>query len=137
MEISELLSQADRVFNRDGDHCDFGCTENATPEMIAYVKENFPSYPFCVVSDWVWVDINVSKEMVEALEARGLKPSVIYAHRVINDEASRAFTSVRTTFLQDFQQNCIFQSRNTAYILYGRGTRVTVDSAVFASIFFA
>lgn len=135
MEIREFLNQADRVFNNDGDSCDFGCTENAASEMIAYVKANFPSYPFCVVSDWVWVDINVSKEVIEALESRGLKPSVIYAHRVINDEAGRAFESVRTTLLQDFHKNCVFLSRNTAYILQGQATRVPIDSIVYARIF--
>jgi len=135
MDLKDVLTQLDQVFNNDGDTCDFGCSEQAVPKMIVYVKESFPSYPYCVVSDWVWIDLTVSNKAMATLEERGLKPSAVYAHQVVDDEMRRDFKSVRTTLLQDFYKNCIFLSRNTAYILQGSGTRVSVNPAIFASIF--
>jgi Domain of unknown function (DUF6957) len=135
MDIKSFVAQADRVFNCAGDSCDFGCHESAVPKMIEYVKEHLPGYHYCVIADWVWIDINVTPEELKYFDERGVKPSVIYAHKVIDDEAGRPFESVRTTFLQDFQQNCVFLSRNTAYILHASGTRVTIDSLVFATVF--
>lgn len=135
MDIGEFLSQADRILNNAGDSCDFGCSENAVSEMIEYIKTNLPEYPYCIISDWTWIDINVSKEALEQIDKRGLKPCAIYANKVIEDEAGRPFESVRTTLLQGFHKNCIFLSRNTAYILLRPETRITVEYPVFASIF--
>lgn len=137
MNINEFLAQADRIFNNEGDPCDFGCSVSTIPEMIKYVEEELASYPYCVVSNWVWIDINASSKAQESLEKRGLKPCALYAHKVVDDERMRPFKSVRTTFLQGFHKNCIFLTQNTAYILNGPGTRVSVDTSVFASIFLA
>ena len=135
MSIEKIIAQAGHVYSRTGDPCDFGCDESSVPKMIAYVKKQLPRYPFCVVADWVWVDINVESEVLEKFSERDLKPSFIYAHKVIDDEVQRPFEFVRTTYLQDFRENCIFLSRNTAYILQGQGTRVSIDPVVFAAVF--
>jgi len=135
MDIKSFVTQADRIFSCTGDSCDYGCHENAVPKMIMYVKEHLPDYHYCLVSDWVWIDINVTPEHTERFMERGIKPCFVYAHRVIDDEAQRSFKSVRTTFLQNFQQNCIFLSRNTAYILLRPGTRVSIDPIVYATVF--
>ena len=135
MSIEKIIAQVGHVYSRTGDSCDFGCDESSVPIMIAYVKEYLPRYPFCVVADWVWVDINVESEVLEKFNERDLKPSFIYAHKVIDDEVQRPFEFVRTTYLQDFRENCIFLSRNTAYILQGQGTRVSIDPVVFAAVF--
>lgn len=135
MSIEKIFAQAGHVFSRTGDPCDFGCDESSVPEIIAYIKEHLPSYPYCVIADWVWIDINVKPEVLKQFNERGLKPSFIYAHKVIDDETQRPFEFVRTTYLQDFRENCIFLSRNTAYILQGQGTRVSIDPVVFAAVF--
>ena len=135
MDIKSFVTQADRIFNCTGDPCDFGCHENKVAEKIAYVKKHLSGYLYCVVADWIWIDINVSPENLKRFQVRGIKPSFVYAHKVIEDEAQRPFVSVRTTFLQDFHENCIFLSRNTAYILCGKGTRVSIDPVVYAAVF--
>jgi len=136
MNINELINQAQSVFNNQGDHCDFGCSQNLTPCMIEYIKEHLPHYQYCVISNWRWVDIDVSDEVRKKLKVRGFKPSFLYSDSVEEDEKMRGFKSVRTTYLKSFHNNCIFLTKNTAYILRGPGTRMTVDAAVFASIFF-
>jgi len=135
MNLHEFLSQADLVFNEGGDSCDFGCSDNDVSEMITYVKDNFPDYPYCTISNWVWMDIEAPKETKEKFEKRGLKLCAIYAHEVIEDEPNRGFSSVKTTFLKGFHKNCIFLTQNTAYILKRPGTRISLDAEVFLSIF--
>ncbi len=79
--------------------------------------------------------MNVSETTKESLESYELKPSASLAHRIIADESMRSFKSVRTTLLQEPHKNCIFLTRNTAYILNGPGTRVSIKPQVFTSIF--
>jgi len=73
MDIKSFVCQAGRVFNRDGDPCDFGCHESAVPKMIEHVKEHLPSYRYCVIADWVWIDINVTPEELKHFDERGGK----------------------------------------------------------------
>lgn len=136
MNVEEFISQVEKVLAGQGAQCDFGCSQEAIPEMIDYIKKHLPAYPFCVIADWTWLDINLEPEVQALFGKRGAKPCFIYAHKVIEDQAQRPFKSVRTTYLQDFQKNCIFLSKNTAYILTGQGTRVSVDPQVLRAIFF-
>lgn len=103
--------------------------------MIEYIKEHLPHYQYCVISNWRWVDIDTSEKARKKLKERGLKPCFLYSASVVEDEKIRGFKSVRTTFLKSFHKNCIFLTKNTAYILQGSGTRITIEAAVFASIF--
>lgn len=135
MNIEEFLNQTDAVLGYEGVHSDFGCSEQSVPAMIEYVKHQLPDYPSCVVADWKWVDMNASHEDEEMLAEHGFKPSALLAHRVISDDCMRGFKSVRTTLLKELHKNCIFVTRNTAYILTGPGKRVSVDAPVFISIF--
>jgi len=135
MNIEDFINQADGVFNNEGAPCDFGCSQRSVPTMIKYIKKHLSPYPYCVVADWKWIDMNASEKTRESLDSYGLKPSALLARRVITDERMRPFESVRTTLLQGFHKNCIFLTRNTAYILSGPGTRVSIDTRVFTSIF--
>ena len=135
MNIEEFISQYDRVFGDEGTPCDFGCSQQSVPAMIEYVKAHLSPYPYSVVADWKWVDMDASQETRESLDSYGLKPCALFANRVITDELMRPFKSVRTTILQGFHENCIFLTRNTAYILTGPGTRVSIDTKTFINIF--
>lgn len=135
MNIEEFLTQTDLVLGNEGVHSDFGCSEQSVPAMIEYVKSHFPDYPCCVVADWKWVNMKAPPEVHEMLGEHGLKPSAVLAHRVVSDDSMRGFKSVRTTLLKELHKNCIFLTRNTAYILIEPGKRVSVDAPVFTSIF--
>jgi hypothetical protein len=37
--------------------CDLGCDEEATPELIEHCKKRFPDRPYCIVRDWIWIDL--------------------------------------------------------------------------------
>lgn len=84
--------------------------------------------PFYVVRDWLLLDIMVPSDVEDDLKAKGLQPTVVFAHTVVYDskaEGSRA-GAIRSSFqrvLDDFT----FESMNTSYILAGPGTRKHVS----------
>lgn len=134
MNIDEFINQTESVLYNRGSHCDFGCSKSVIPEMIEYIKQHLPDYQYCVVSGWCWIDIVAPSKTIENLNERGLQPSALFAQNVDQDEKNRGFKCVRTTFLKSFHKNCIFVTKNTAYILCQRGTRTTIDAQVFVSI---
>lgn len=75
--------------------------------------------PFCVVRDWIWIDLIVPDAIRETLQAAGQQPAMVYAGRVLYDSANRFQEGdwVRTTQLIEFADGCIFRTRNTRYVL--------------------
>lgn len=127
------LIQTQRVVKGQGLSCSFGCNEAGLPEAIAFAKGAFPDKPYCVVSDWTWVDI-VRPGELEANDGKAEdRPSIIYAGKVVADEAHRPHLGpvVRTSPLCEFHRDCIFVTKNRVYILCGRGNRTTLSSALF------
>jgi hypothetical protein len=92
--------------------CDLGCDEESTPELVEYCRRHFPCRPYCIVSDWIWIDLETGD-------------SLLYASKIVKDEAARLHIqrSVLTSPLVEFERNCVFATRNTAYILSGPGRR--------------
>ncbi len=93
--------------------------------------------PFCVVQDWIWIDLKVPASIRDLLQAAGQQPVMVYAHRVLYDSAGRfgAGDWVRTTQLVEFSDGCLFRSRNTRYVLVGPGIRKGAELAAVLNIF--
>ncbi|WP_434456583.1 hypothetical protein JQR85_13995 [Stutzerimonas urumqiensis] len=93
--------------------------------------------PFCVVSDWIWIDLIVPDALRETLVASGQQPAMVYASRVLYDSARRfeAGDWVRTTQLVEFTDECIFKTRNTRYVLSGPGVRKSAELCTVLKIF--
>jgi hypothetical protein len=121
------LIQTHNVIQVQGSSCDLGCSYVDLPKVIAYVKQAFPDKPYCVLKNWLWVDSVISATDLHA--APEIQPTFIYASEVIADEAHRPHLGplVRSSPLLEFHQNCVFITKNTAYILCGRGNRTTVS----------
>ncbi|WP_341936861.1 DUF6957 family protein [Marinimicrobium sp. C2-29] len=138
MDARQQIAQTSRLVNGKGDSCDFGCSEEEIEVMLACSKEHFPGKPYCVVKDWCWADVDIDKRQQEEFRAKGVIPSFVYANNIIDDQAGRWSNglSVRTTLLVEFHKNCIFLTRNTAYVLVGRGSRLTVEPAVYNNLIF-
>jgi hypothetical protein len=138
MDASELISQASRLVNGKGDPFDAGCREDEAQDMIAYCKHLRPNKPFCLIANWCWADLDIDPMVIERLNSVGVQPAFIYSSYIIEDEAKRwnAALSVKTGLLAEFHKNCIFETRNTFYILVGKGSRLTVSPAVYNNLFF-
>lgn len=137
MELSDFLAQFERMYAGDGNYCEYGCGVEDVETMIARAKEIAPNMYYCTAADWVWIDINYpDPSYIEQYHERGFQPSFVRTDSIIHDEAQRAHIrkSVSSTALVSFYNNCIFRTRNTMYILVGKGSRVSIDAEALRSM---
>lgn len=92
---------------------------------------------FCLVRDWIWLDLDVTDEQRTVLEKTGRQPVMLYAHFVVYDSAGRwdAGDFVRTSPLHRFDEGFLFKTSNTAYALLGDGVRKRVALETVGRIF--
>lgn len=97
-------------------------------DMIPYAKDLCRDKPVRVIEDWVWVDILGDKKELDASIVDSLQPAFIYSSNVIADETRYVPYGgyIRTTPLKRFSENCIFETRNTSYILVGSGKSLAI-----------
>ena len=56
-------------------------------EALTYARKNFAHLEFCLVRDWIWVDLDVSESQRLHLAQTQRQPALIYAHSVVYDSA--------------------------------------------------
>lgn len=94
-------------------------------EAKAYVRERAYDKEYCIVRDWIWIDLDVTEEERSILVNSRRQPIVIYAHSVIFDTARRWDVGdyVRTSFLYAFHEGFMFETMNSIYVLLGDGKK--------------
>lgn len=99
--------------------------EISDDEAVERVRKQFRFSDYCLVRDWIWIDLDVSDEQRALLEKTGRQPTIVYAHTVIYDSARRWDVGdfVRTSPLHAFHDGFLFQTWNTVYVLLGDGVR--------------
>lgn len=104
-------------------------------KSLALGKSNFT--PYCLVRDWVWIDLIMPDEVLKELEKINKKPVMIYSHTVIYDSSRRFDVGdwVRTTPLVEFSDGCLFRTQNSMYVLIGNGVRKTARLSTMVKIF--
>lgn len=113
-----------------------GC-ELSEEEAIALVTANFPHKPYRLVSQWRWVNLEISEKDAASLRVDGYEPCVIYASKVLVDSRSQFSRGnwVRSTLHRSFTHGCLFETPNTVYVLMGNGSVKTEKPGVVMSIF--
>lgn len=93
-------------------------------ELIKLAGEEFEGQPFCVVRNWMILDLLLPEAQVSEIRGQGLQPSVLYVNQTIFDSKARFSNgdSFITSYQKDFH-GCFFESKDTLYILAGRGAR--------------
>ncbi|WP_373386578.1 hypothetical protein [Pseudomonas alcaligenes] len=106
-------------------------------EAVRIVRERYPYAEYCIVSNWRWIDLEVTPVQLSELTNTNRKPAVIYADTVIYDSSRRWDVGdfVRTSFLHKFEDGFIFKTLNTAYILIGNGVRKRATLEAIGRIF--
>lgn len=101
------------------------------------IQERYPYAEYCLVSDWRWVDLDVTSEQRSELAKTSRHPVLIYAHTVIYDSRRRWEVGdfVRTSYLHKFEDGFIFQTLNSIYILVGDGVRKRASFETLRRIF--
>lgn len=106
-------------------------------EAIRIVRERYPYAEYCLVRDWIWIDLDVTPAQRAELVRTQRQPVLIYAHNVIYDSCRRWDVGdfVRTSYLHTFQDGFMFQTLNTVYILLGDGVRKRATLETVGRIF--
>ena len=120
--MSELGSVSDLLY---GAGVPLVGIEISDDEAVERVRKQFRFSDYCLVRDWIWIDLDVSDEQRALLEKTGRQPTIVYAHTVIYDSARRWDVGdfVRTSPLHAFHDGFLFQTWNTVYVLLGGGVR--------------
>jgi len=134
----DLLNNFADLLHEVGDVCEFGCDENdieSVKEMILNINS---IKGIRVVKSWSIWSLDVSDKDKAALQAMGFQPKIIFSTNIIFDLHSpyAVGTGVRSTLLVNFYKNCIFETKNTFYILAGTGTTKRVDPKLAFAVFF-
>lgn len=107
---------------REGEISSFG-TQLPRAEIEALVEDRFGRKSYCLVEDWLIFHVDESPESLAKVRATGLQPMFMYAHCVIHDQQGRFPPGgwVRSTLCNSFDGVCLFETRNTVYVLVGEG----------------
>ena len=98
-------------------------TSLSPAEIEALVAERFPRKAYCTVEDWLILHVDEPAESLARVRATGLEPMFMYSHCVIYDGHGRFPPGgwVRSTLCKSFDGVCLFETRNTIYVLVGQG----------------
>ena len=99
--------------------------QNSEEELISLAAETFPGKAFCVVKQWILIDLTVTPVEREKLTSLGLLPMTLFAHEVVLDSKGRFQSGmwVRSNFGKSFTEGCMFETKSTVYLLWGSGLR--------------
>lgn len=107
--------------------------EGSQEDLISLAAEAFPGKAFCIVRQWILIDLIVTPAEQEKLTELGLLPATLFAHEVVLDSKGRFQPSmwVRSNFGKSFSKGTMFETNNTVYLLCGPGQRkeASVDAA--------
>ncbi len=94
-------------------------------QALAFACERFSHFEFCLVRHWLWIDLDVTDAQRVELEKTRRQPVILYAHQVIYDSARRWDVGdvVRTSPLVSFEDDFLFRTLNSVYLLLGDGQR--------------
>lgn len=101
------------------------CGSRLDDEALRQITpEAFPDKPYCIVRQWMVVDVLLCNSKLREVEAAGQQAVILYAQCVVEDSRGRyqpgdwLYTSWSNSF-----EDCFFESQDTLYVLAGRGAR--------------
>ena len=99
--------------------------EGSQEDLISLAAKMFPGKAFCVVKQWILIDLTVTPVEREKLTSLGLLPATLFAHEIVLDSKGRFQPAmwVRSNFGKSFTEGCMFETKSTVYLLLGSGLR--------------
>lgn len=105
-------------------------------EAIRITREKFPDSSFCVVDEWVWLDLDAPDLVVEELALDGKKPVMLLVFNVLFDSSTSVQSHwFRSTPLASFTDDMFFQTQNKLYVLLGHGRRKSMSLSAVVRLF--
>ena len=92
--------------------------EGSQEDLISLAAKTFPGKAFCVVKQWILIDLTVTPVEREKLTSLGLFPMTLFAHEVVLDSKGRFQSGmwVRSNFGKSFTEGCMFETKSTVYL---------------------
>ncbi|VVO40334.1 DUF6957 family protein [Pseudomonas fluorescens] len=85
-------------------------------DLISLAGRSFPGKPFCIVRQWILIDLIVTPEENEKLTKLGLLPATLFGR-------FEPTMWARSNFGKSFTEGCFFETKDTVYLLLGSGLR--------------
>ncbi|MCP3430658.1 DUF6957 family protein [Stutzerimonas stutzeri] len=104
--------------------------------ILALRDEHFPGRQFCLIRNWIWIDLDLPDAARDGMSSMQLQPVMLYGD-VLIDSVGRFDEGdwLRSTPLVSFSQGCLFETRDTVYVLLGHGLRKRAELSVMVKIF--
>ena len=96
-------------------------------EASREAQRRYPHKPYCLVSQWMVVDLLVEDPVQWAAEHPGKAPRLVLAHNIVFDSAGRFPPGywVRSTYEVSYAAPGFFETGHTVYVLLGEGCSKT------------
>jgi hypothetical protein len=113
-----------------------GCDESEIEKWISYCEDHYADKGICTVKKWMIVECTYSEPAKAKLREMGLLPFVMHANCVVWDSKNRWRTGsfASSYFLVELSENCLFVTKNTAYILIGSGHKKFISPPMLYAI---
>lgn len=110
--------------------------DGSQDDLISLAATKFPTKAFCVVKQWILIDLTVTPDEKEKLTSLGLLPMTLFAHEIVLDSRGRFQPNmwVRSNFGKSFTEGCMFETKNTVYLLLAAGQRKEASRAAAFSM---
>ncbi|GLO49590.1 hypothetical protein PPUN110474_09900 [Pseudomonas putida] len=92
--------------------------------LIQIAKTEFADRAFCIVRNWMILDIMLPDNELQKVVAAGQHPIVLLAHEITYDsQASQPYQAPLVTGYGEDLYGCFFEAGPKMYVLAGRGAR--------------
>lgn len=110
--------------------------QGSQEDLISLAARSFPCKAFCIVRQWILIDLAVTPDEKEKLTNLGLLPMTLFAHEIVLDSRGRFQPGmwVRSNFGVSFAEGCRFETKNTVYLLLAAGQRKEASLAAAFSM---
>lgn len=119
LKSNQVTSKQIPVINVDLNS--IGCSINMQDRMVDIVRTEFPEKQYCIVEHWCWNHVELSDIELCKCRNAGVHPEFVYADVILHDTNCRHCTTVKSTFMSELINNCIFVTASTCYILINKG----------------
>ena len=111
-------------------------TDLSRDEILQELHRRNPGKQYCLVKKWTLVELDISDEARQQIEADGFVARLIHANEVVEDSAGRFPPGywVRSSLQQRYEGDGFFETRSTIYVLLGVGRHKKVRDDIVYSI---
>ena len=106
-------------------------------EAVELVTRRFPHKPYCLVEQWTIFRANLTPDELERVYAATHLPLFLFAHKVLEDSRGRFQPGdwVRSRMSVTFEDNVMFETKKSVYVLIGPGHEQTASLKTIFSFF--